>query len=381
MKIVHCCLGNFYIDNHTYQENLLPLQNKLDGQDVYIIASTETFAEDNTLMYVDPSEYINEYGILVRRIPYRRLPSKFLQRKIRAYVAFYDILCEIKPDIIFFHSPCSYDLLTAARYRKYHKNVKLFVDSHEDKNNSAMNFLSKNILHKFIYKNFIRFSLSQIEKIFYISEETKDFLIEIDNVPDEKLEFFPMGGVLFEGSKKMDIRNRVRSSMKLTDDNILFIHSGKLGQLKRTEELLRAFYQVKNCSFRLIIIGSIPYEMESVLLPLISADSRVSFLGWKNGNELLEYLCAGDMYLQPGSQSAVMENSICCGSPVMLYPYTSYTPYYQGNVCYIETVEDMVKCFNDISKNPEKLKIMSEISYKIAHEMLDYRKIVQRMYQ
>jgi glycosyltransferase involved in cell wall biosynthesis len=222
--------------------------------------------------------------------------------------------------------------------------------------------------------------LSQIRKIFYISEETKEFLEKIDKVPKKKLEFFTLGGILFEGEKKQEIRNKVRKNLKIKDSDILFIHSGKLGPQKRTEELLKAFSLVQNEKFRMIIIGRIPFDMEPILLPLISQDSRVSFLGWINGIQLMEYLCAADMYLQPGSQSATMENSICCGSPVMLYPYTSYTPYYQENVCYIDTAEDIKKCFEDISMNPGKLKVMSEASYKIAKEMLDYKKIVKQMY-
>ena len=71
MKIVHCCLSCFYIDNYNYQENALPRQNKLDGHDVSIIASTETFINNTNLGYVQPSQYVNEDGIPVRRIPYR----------------------------------------------------------------------------------------------------------------------------------------------------------------------------------------------------------------------------------------------------------------------------------------------------------------------
>ena len=65
MKILHCCLSCFYIDNYNYQENLLPRQNKIDGHDVSIIASTEVYINNTKLGYCEPKKYVNEDGIPV----------------------------------------------------------------------------------------------------------------------------------------------------------------------------------------------------------------------------------------------------------------------------------------------------------------------------
>ena len=46
MKILHCCLAAFYIDNFSYQENIFPKIHKLQGHQVHIIASTETYLEN-----------------------------------------------------------------------------------------------------------------------------------------------------------------------------------------------------------------------------------------------------------------------------------------------------------------------------------------------
>ena len=34
MKILHCCLSNFYAEGFGYQENLLPKANRMAGHDV-----------------------------------------------------------------------------------------------------------------------------------------------------------------------------------------------------------------------------------------------------------------------------------------------------------------------------------------------------------
>src|SRR5699024_6237929 len=148
MKIIHMCLANYYTDNYGYQENMLPMQNKLDGHDVTIIASTEMYVNNKELGYVNPGEYKNEHGIKVIRIPYRKILPHRAMRKIRTYTHVYEILKNENPDVILFHGPQSYDLLTVARYKKDNPMTKLYVDNHADRGNSARGYISKNILHK-----------------------------------------------------------------------------------------------------------------------------------------------------------------------------------------------------------------------------------------
>ena len=70
MKILHCCLANFYIDNYGYQENILPKMHQLQGHDVQIIASTETYIENKKLGYIEAKSYFTPENILITRIPY-----------------------------------------------------------------------------------------------------------------------------------------------------------------------------------------------------------------------------------------------------------------------------------------------------------------------
>jgi hypothetical protein len=84
MKILHICLSCFYIDNFSYQENVLPRQNKLDGHEVQILASTETYGKDKKLQYLEPGEYINEDSIKVIRLPYRHFFFSFNHEKSKA---------------------------------------------------------------------------------------------------------------------------------------------------------------------------------------------------------------------------------------------------------------------------------------------------------
>ena len=85
MKILHLMLSNFYIDDALYQENILSNQNKSDGHDVEIIASTMTFNDDNSIKFIKPIEYYTKQGIKVTRVPYFKFINNNISEKIRVY--------------------------------------------------------------------------------------------------------------------------------------------------------------------------------------------------------------------------------------------------------------------------------------------------------
>lgn len=102
MKIIHCCLASYYIDNHSYQENILPKIHKQLGYDVKIVASTETWIDNKNLGYVKSSSYKNEDSIPVTRIDYVKWLPHAISKKLRIYNGLSKILNDFKPDIIFF---------------------------------------------------------------------------------------------------------------------------------------------------------------------------------------------------------------------------------------------------------------------------------------
>ena len=143
MKILHLMLSCFYIDDYNYQENVLPKQNSKDGHIVKIIASTETYIDNQNIGYIEPTVYLNRDGLEVRRVPYRKCLPHFAMKKLRSYRGIYGLIETFDPDVILFHGIPAYELLTVARYKKDHPKVRLYVDSHEDRHNSGTNFISK----------------------------------------------------------------------------------------------------------------------------------------------------------------------------------------------------------------------------------------------
>lgn len=381
MKILHCCLSCFYIDNYNYQENILPHQNKLDGHDVMILASTETYINNKSFGYVDSSEYYSENDILVKRIPYRYFPIEFISRKARSYLGVSKIIASFAPDVILFHGLCAYEIITVAKYKQAHPEVKLYMDSHEDFHNSAQNFLSKYVLHKIFYKHILKKTLPYIDKIFYVSYECKQFLINIYDIPEYMLEYYPLGGIIVDDNSRKIKREQIRSLHSISRSDILLVHSGKMGQLKKTLELVKALHETNAQNLKLLIIGSMTHDVSDNVMPLIEKDPRITYLGWKSGDELIDYLCASDLYVQPGSQSATMQNALCCGSAAALFPHESHKYLLGDSVFYIETIDDMKKLFELITDNPNLIEEKRMQSNKIAREKLDYKVLAARLYK
>ena len=381
MKILHLCLANFYIDNYTYQENMLPRMNHADGHEVRIIASTETYVDNAHLGYVEPAEYVTEYGVPIKRLPYVKVGNGFVTHKFRAYPHLYEEIAAFAPDVIMCHDLSFWSVFDVIRYKKDHPAVKLYADTHTAYNNSGTNWLSLHVLHRIFYCYLTQKALPYLEQYFYISDECRQFSHEVYGIPNEKMEFYPLGGTLLSDEEYAAVRAKRRAELGLGETDRLYIHSGKLDALKRSDELFRAFSAVDDPHAVLAVIGSIPEDRKSILLPLMEADKRIRYLGWKTGEELQEYLCAADLYCQPGSQSATMQNALCRYCPVMLYPHPSHTADYdRGEVLWVKTQADMEMVFRSLATDPARLKPLRENAKKIARELLDYRKLAARLY-
>lgn len=377
MKILHIGLVGPFNDDMTYQGSILPKENKKAGHEVIVITSCYKWNE-NQIIEVPEDDIIKD-GIRYIRIAYDRIISPTITEKVRKTKKLIMYLEEIKPDIIFNHDIQTYELITLYKYKKKNPKVKLYADSHSDKNNSANNWLSLHILHGFFYKRIIQNSIVCFEKILYISYEVKEFLNEIYDISDNILEFYPLGGTILPLEEKNIYRQEKREELGLSEQDIVFCHSGKMDSKKRTYDLLCNFKEVKNEKLRLIIIGVFSDELQEKIMQLIKEDNRVLYLGWKSSDELIKYIAASDLYVQPGSQSATMQSALCSGTPVLFTNVPSHEAFMKGNALAINEPKELEKIFKEISKNPGILKEMSQKSYKLANELLDYKKMAERI--
>jgi len=349
------------------------------GHEVLVLASTETFDSTGLTSYTSPSTYLGTDGAAVIRLPYSKWLPHRVMSKLRFHPGVYRLISDFKPNVIVFHGPCGAELLTVAKYVKQNTEVKLFVDSHEDFNNSARSWLSKLILYRGFYVPIIHSVRRVVEKFLYITYETKRFCKELYGLSDEELEFFPLGGVVLSDEEYKTQRLSARSRLNVPDDTVLFFQSGKFDHKKKLLESLRAFKSVQSQNARLVLVGSFASAIEAEAQSLIDSDARISYLGWANSDELLGLLCAADVYVQPGSQSATLQMSIAARCAVIIDDVASHRDIFRDNGFLVKNEEDLAKAMSACLNSQDQIANMSKNSLEFANQKLNYAVLAARL--
>lgn len=380
MKIAHICLASAFTEGMGYQDNQLVDINRQDGHDVLVVSDCKRF-EGARLVDTAPEDRILANGARLVRLAFDWTGPRYLTEKIKRTRQLFPLLEEFRPHAILYHGVIGWELQTLGRYKRRYPEVKIYIDSHEDRHNSATNWLSYHGQYRLLTRWLAHRVMPYVEKILYISAETKDFLIDVLDLPEEHLEYYPLGGIVVADEKRRAIRRAERLKLGLADDQIVFLHSGKMEIRKRTLEILAAFRSVPDISARLVLVGSLEDDVRSGIEAAIQADERVLYLGWKNSTGLNDIMCMADIYVQPGGQSASLQQAICCGLPVMVFPYPSHVPMVQGNGFFVSTESDMAASMKELVAQPELVPAMRAASYAIATDLLDYRKLAARLYR
>lgn len=380
MVIVHIDFTGTYNEEMNYQENLLPRMHVRQGHTVYFVSTCYRWNQGQEEK-VCPGRYELQDGVHLIRMAYKHFGFEFLDKKLRAVAGIDKLLEELSPDVLMVHCTQTLACYPIMRYVKKHPNVKFYADTHTDSNNSAKTFLSREILHRFIYKPIVRKMQPLVGKFLCCTYECMMFMKKMYGITESALELFPLGGLLLEDEEYLLRRSRIRAQYNIGEQDIVLVHSGKMDEMKKTVELVRSFQASANKGIaKLFLIGSMDEYVKENVESSIAQGENVEYLGWKTGEELLDYLCACDLYCQPGSQSATMQNAACCRNALLLYPHQSYK-YLMGNesVFWAETEGDMQGIFEQVLRTPNLLTKKRKQSYEIAKEKLDYDKLATRI--
>jgi glycosyltransferase involved in cell wall biosynthesis len=380
MKILHVCITGPFTDGLSYQENELVEQHVALGHDVTVIAATDTYGPDKQVVHTEAGTTRLNCGAVLIRLPYAWGLRGWLATKIRAHRGLLECVRSIEPDRILFHGLTAWDLLTVSTYVQSNSNTKLFADSHEDWNNSARTILSKWLLHYFFYRPILQRCLPNIRKILCVSLETVEFVRGFYNVPEAQIEFFPLGGLLWDDDGYQATRAKTREAQGWSSELRVFLQSGKIDRAKRLIESLRAFSKIDDPNLRFVITGQLMLDVREEASLLINADPRVQMLGWVDSQRLRSLLCAADVYVQPGSQSATMQMALCCRCPVVLADVPSHKVFIERNGLLVHSGEQLGAAFSTMAELPlDNLNDMSQCSANVAARLLDYRQQALRV--
>ena len=383
MKIAHLLLANQYCDGFLYQENLLARQNVLDGHDVLVIASVnvvDTVGDKGFLAFVRPGRYIDSNGVHVVRVPYKLPLPNVVNSKIRAYKTVVDELESFNPDLVMFHGVGGLGILDAVRYKKEHPCVALVIDNHASIENSGKNWFSKHIIHSLFGRLVWRKAWDIADRIYNIAPNCSVFLERYYRVPKCKMDLLPLCGVTLGQSEYNRRRTAARRKYGIDDEQLLFVHSGKMVQYKKPWDVIAAFDKCADENAVLMLSGKMDEETKSRTGEVIRRNSRIKTTGWLDGAELIDVLCAADVYIQGWSQSATVQNAACLNCALVIPYCDTYDMMFGNEALYIFEIADIEKSISELCSNRAEVARRGKAIGLAAKRNCSYETISKLLY-
>lgn len=315
MKIVHISAN--YIDGWGYQENLLPLYQKQAGHELVVITNNHqlyTGAVPPSLreeILAKGREYYNDGIKIYKMDTYLNISStSFVCKGLGV------ILEKETPDIIFHHNVGISTLSVAARYKKRHPQVKLYVDNHADWINESKN----KFWHFFYYDLIAPMQVKRIEKYvdFFIgvSPMRCEYLKKVYHASEDRIRFLPIGCDTNKAEEIEECVTEIRKNNNIPSNAFVIVSGGKIDKTKGSLELVYACEALKNkgIDIYLVLFGKIDGEVSSIA----NKFDWVKFYGWCDRCTTLSLLKMADVACWPWLHTTLIEDSVAVGTPLIV---------------------------------------------------------------
>lgn len=380
MKIVHICLCGAMTDGLNYQENVITKYHRRMGHEVTVIASQWAWGTDGKKVLTDKTNYINADGVKMIRLPVK---SGTVDTRLKRYPRLYQTVEDEKPEILFIHGCQFLDIITLARYAKKHPNVKVYVDNHVDYSNGAHGWLSKNILHKGLWRYCTHRIEPYVTRFYGVLPARVDILKELYTLPPEKCELLVMGAddELVEMAAKPEIRADLRAKYGIETDDFLVMTGGKIDAFKtQTILLMEAIQRIPNDRVRLIVFGSVDDTLKEKVGALADG-KKVQYIGWIQAKDSYRYFAAADLVVFPGRHSVFWEQVTGQGIPMLVkdWPGMHHVDL-GGNVRFLQkdSAEEIQKAIEILLENPKEYKRMKNVAVREGMCTFSYNDISKR---
>jgi glycosyltransferase involved in cell wall biosynthesis len=328
--------------------------HRIQGHEVAILASTESYLDKAIFRYLKPSSYYTSDGISVSRVPYSKWFPHFLARKLRIFNGVSKVLENFKPDIIFLHGHQFISIKEIVSYVKKHQNVRIYVDGHADFINSAANWVSKNILHGIIYKWCAIIINPHTLKFYGTLPLRMEFIRTVYGISAEKIELLVFGAddSVVDLTKKDEIRKSIRKTLNIKDNDFVLVTGGKIDHRKYIHVLMKAIDELQKEDIKLIVFGEPNQGMKHEIEKLKNSSS-IRYIGWIPSEKAYDYFLAADLAFFPGTHSVLWEQAVGVGLPCVFKKWDGIQHVdLNGNCLFINTA--------DIKEIKEKILLLSQ---------------------
>ena len=380
MKIVHICLCGAMTDGLTYQENIITKYHRRMGLDVTVIASQWAWNSSGKKVQVEQTNYVNSDGVKMIRLP---VLIGTVDNRLKKYKGLSRAVESEHPDILFIHDCQFLDILVLARYAKKHPEVKVYIDNHVDYSNGAHGWLSKNILHKGLW----RYCAKRIEpyttKFYGVLPARVDFLKELYRLPAGKCELLVMGAddEMVQKAAVPEVRQSLRKKYSISEEDFLIMTGGKIDAFKtQTLLLMQAVQSIPEKKVKLIVFGSVIPELKEKV-QLLADGNRIQYIGWIQAQESYQYFAAADLVVFPGRHSVFWEQVTGQGIPMLVkdWPGMHHVDI-GGNVIFLQndSADEIQQEIQSLLDCPKKYQRMKAVAAEQGMKTFSYAAIAQR---
>lgn len=314
MKIVH--ITHHYIDGWGYQDNLLPEYQCRQGDEVTVVS------DNDHLKYLKNSDLAT--AIRAKGAEYAIKGVKI--RKIKCYLntsntsllcrGLYKILKEEQPDMIFHHGIDCSSLIVAARYKKKHNTIRLYVDSHADAFNETHNRIWDFVYNKMLLSSVVKLLGNRVDRYFGVTPLRCEYLHKKFGIPTEKIDFLPIGCDTYRVDSLGLNRDVLRAKYDIPKEAFVVVSGGKMDASKGTIDLITAIRELHKeiPQLHLVLFGM--YEAE--IIEAIKDNPFVTQFGWCDRDSTLSLLALSDVACWPRLHTTLIEDAIACGIPLII---------------------------------------------------------------
>jgi len=327
-----------------------------------------------------------EEGILVYR-----LPTQFeLSDQPLTFFGLKKALKDFNPDIV--HSNDLFWTITilAAHYKPMFR-YKLFVDSITGTFNPIG---CKAVMFKTFKLLFKRYLMKNVDGFFAICEGSRKWLSKNFSIPIHSVNVIPLGADqnLFAPDDKT--RQIMRKKLGFTDEDVVFIYTGKIIPEKDLDILIKSIalvYRKGAKNIRLLIIGNGPEKYLKYLRKLAETNSlggKIIFLPTVDRRLLPKYYNAADVAVWPGNPSISIVEAMATGLPIIICSYpkrredaydTTHLLEYKNGLSFLRgDPVALAECIANFVLDKDLRIKMGENSRRLVEEKLNWDSIAIR---
>jgi len=293
------------------------------------------------------------------------------------------IIKEISPEVVYCYLLFSPLPLLFMKYeRMFNYKIVGNIVTQEYSLSSIINKIGFSFF-KIIINQYVK---NKVKLVFAKTNEVKDLLIRVYDIPPEKICIMPLGADpdLFKFNPVA--RGRIRALLGLSREDIVVVYSGKINPIKEIGILIKALAPIikKNDKVKLLIIGEgdplyIAYLKKLILKLKIS--NNVIFNSWVHRTVLPDFYSASDIAVWPGLSSISIVEAASTGLPVIIKqsPIEKYA--LENNNGFIferGNIEDLRKYLKILIYDEELRKEMGNKSRLLVEQKLNWRAIAKR---